>query len=83
MKTLVLVTTFFFGMAVQAADVDQNNISNHQLSRRPYHEVPNENKNVNFEGAVLVIEKVEEDPKHKPMRLHMLGRQPYAVKNTD
>lgn len=83
MKTSVLLGTLLFGMIAQAADVNQNNISNNQLSRRPYHEVPDESKDVHWEGDVLIIEKVQEETKHEPMRLHMLGKRPYAVKSPE
>lgn len=83
MKALILLVTFGFGMTAHAADVESDNINNQQLSRRPYSQVPTESKNVNFEGTVLIIDESKKDPKHEPMRLHMLGRQPYAVKNTD
>lgn len=80
MKTLLLVT-FFFGMAVHAADVEKNNINNQQFSRRPYAQAPAP-KAETFEGDVVSKEEVAEE-KHKTLRLHQLGRRPYAEKNTD
>ena len=86
MKTKNLITVLSSVILLAAASVyaDENkdvkyNINNQNLSKRPYVE----SKKDNFEGATLIQEQVEEDKKHKPMRLHMLGRQPYAVKNSE
>jgi len=87
-KNLIAVLSAGILLAVANAYADENkdvkfNINNQNLSKRPYSQAPIESKKDNFEGATLINEKIEEDTKHKPMRLHMLGRQPYAVKNTD
>ena len=90
MKIKNLITVLSAGILLAAASVYadehkdvKSNINNQNLSKRPYSQAPTESKKDNFEGATLINEKVEEDTKHKPMRLHMLGRQPYAVKNSD
>ena len=90
MKTKNLIAVLSAGILLAAASVYANenkdvksNINNQNLSKRPYSQAPIESKKDNFEGATLINEQVEEDAKHKPMRLHMLGRQPYAVKNSD
>ena len=91
MKIKNLITVLSAGILLAAAVsvyADENkdvksNINNQNLSKRPYSQAPIESKKDNFEGATLINEQVEEDTKHKPMRLHMLGRQPYAVKNSD
>ncbi len=90
MKIKNLITVLSAGILLAAVSVyaDENkdvksNINNQNLSKRPYSQAPTESKKDNFEGATLINEKAEEDTKHKPMRLHMLGRQPYAVKNSD
>lgn len=62
---------------------DKYNMNHQNLSKRPYQAVPAESKKDNFEGATLINENAEEDQNHKPMRLHMLGKRPYAEKNTD
>lgn len=87
-KNLIAVLSAGILLAVANAYADENkdnkfNINNQNLSKRPYSQAPIESKKDNFEGATLINEQVEEDTKHKPMRLHMLGRQPYAVKNSD
>ena len=87
-KNLIAVLSVGILLAVANAYADENkdtkfNINNQNLSKRPYSQAPIESKKDNFEGATLINEQVEEDTKHKPMRLHMLGRQPYAVKNSD
>lgn len=80
MKTLVLLVTLFFGMAAQAADDELKN--NQQVSRRPYAQVPAP-KAETFEGDVVSKEEEVVEEKHKTLRLHQLGRRPYAEKNTD
>jgi hypothetical protein len=82
MKALILLVTFFFGMAAQAADVEQNNISNQQFSRRPYAKTTAP-KAETFEGDVVSKEEQATEEKHKTLRLHQLGRRPYSEKNTD
>lgn len=82
MKALILLVTLFFGMAAQAADVEQNNINNQQFSRRPYAKIPAP-KAEKFEGDVISKEEQAAEEKHNPLRLHQLGRRPYAEKNTD
>lgn len=85
MKTLVLLVTLFFGMAAQAAqaaDAERNNINNQQFSKRPYAQVPAP-KAETFEGDVVNKEEEAAEEKHKTLRLHQLGRRPYAEKNTD
>lgn len=90
MKIRNLITVLSAGMLLAVANVyaDENkdakyNINHQNLSKRPYSQAPTESKKDNFEGATLINEQVAEDTKHKPMRLHMLGRQPYNVKNSD
>lgn len=80
MKTLVLLVTLFFGMAAHAADAEIKN--NQQVSRRPYAQVPAP-KAETFEGDVVNKEEQAAEEKHKTLRLHQLGRRPYAEKNTD
>jgi hypothetical protein len=80
MKTLVLLVTLFFGMTAQAADAEIKN--NQQVSRRPYAQVPAP-KAETFEGDVVSKEEEATEEKHKTLRLHQLGRRPYAEKNTD
>lgn len=82
MKTLVLLVTLFFGMVAQAADAERNNINNQQFSKRPYAQVPAP-KAETFEGDVVSKEEEAAEEKHKTLRLHQLGRRPYAEKNTD
>lgn len=62
---------------------NQYNINQQNLSKRPYQHAPVESKKDNFEGATLINEEAPEAKKHKQMRLHMLGKRPYAEKNTD
>lgn len=88
MKSKNLITLLSAGMLLVAAsayaDADvKYNINQQNLSKRPYQQAPVESKKDNFEGATLINEQAEEDKKHKPMRLHMLGKRPYAEKNTD
>lgn len=80
MKTLVLFVTLFFGMAAQAADDELKN--NQQVSRRPYAQAPAP-KAETFEGDVVSKEEQATEEKHKTLRLHHLGRRPYAEKNSD
>jgi len=80
MKTLVLLVTLFFGMAAYATDAEIKN--NQQVSRRPYAQAPAP-KAETFEGDVVSKEEVAAEEKHKTLRLHQLGRRPYAEKNTD
>lgn len=80
MKTLVLLVTLFFGMTVHAADAEIKN--NQQVSRRPYAQAPVP-KAETFEGDVVSKEEEATEEKHKTLRLHQLGRRPYAEKNTD
>lgn len=82
MKLAVLVTSLFFAMAAQAADVERNNINNQQFSRRPYAQVPAP-KAETFEGDVVSKEEQAVEEKRKTLHLHQLGRRPYAEKNTD
>jgi hypothetical protein len=83
-KTLTFLAVVGLLSTAAVADVNvKDNINYQNLSKRPYSQAPVESKKDNFEGATLINEQVEEDTKHKPMRLHMLGRQPYAVKNSD
>jgi len=82
MKALVLLITLFFSIASHAADVDQNNINNQQFSRRPYAKVPAP-KAETYEGDVVSKEEQVAEDKYKTLRLHQLGRRPYAEKNTD
>lgn len=82
MKALVLLATFFFSMAAQAADVERNNINNQQFSRRPYAQTPAPKAEL-FEGDVVSKEELIVEEKRKTLHLHQLGRRPYVEKNTD
>ena len=85
-KNLIAVLSSGLLLAAGSAFADEDvkhNINQQNLSKRPYHQAPVESKKDNFEGATLINEQMEEDKKHKPMRLHMLGKRPYAEKNTD
>ncbi|MDO9052212.1 MAG: hypothetical protein Q8S46_00070 [Methylotenera sp.] len=89
MKSKYLVTLLSAATLLAAgsvfADEDYKHINKQNLSKRPYQQVPAEsaNKKENFEGATLINENAEVDGKHKQMRLNMLGKRPYAEKNTD
>jgi hypothetical protein len=88
MKNTSLIAVLSAGLLLAAGSPfahagDQYNMTDQNLSKRPYQAVPAESKKDNFEGATLINENAEEDQKHKPMRLHMLGKRPYAEKNTD
>ena len=80
MKALVLLATFFFSMAAQAADVERNNVQH--LSKRPYTQTPAP-KAETFEGDVVSKEDQVVEEKRKTLHLHQLGRRPYVEKNTD
>jgi hypothetical protein len=88
MKNTSLIAVLSAGLLLAAGSAFANddgkyNVKHQNLSKRPYQGVPAESKKDNFEGATLINENAEEDQKHKPMRLHMLGKRPYAEKNTD
>ena len=80
MKALAVILTFFFVMGVQAEEADKKFDNVHQLSKRPYSQVPA--KVEKFEGDVEAAEEAS-DKKYKLLNLHQLGRRPYAEKNTD
>jgi hypothetical protein len=66
----------------QSGDDKAQNIVDHNLSKRPYQEVPESsaNKGGDFEGATLVKENAvekNEPNKYQQLRIRMLGRQPY------
>ena len=78
----LILVSLFFAMTAHAADVERNNISNQQFSRRPYAQVPAQ-KAETFEGDVVSKEEQAIEEKRKTLHLHQLGRRPYAEKNTD
>lgn len=88
MKSKNLIAVLSAGLllvagAAFANEEAQYNVNQQNLSKRPYAKAPVESKKDNFEGATLINEDVQEDKKHKQMRLHMLGKRPYAEKATD
>lgn len=87
MKSKNLIAVLSAGLLLAAgaayADDAEYNINQQNLSKRPYQKAPAESKKDNFEGATLINEEVQEDKKHKQMRLHMLGKRPYAEKGAD
>lgn len=74
------------GAAHAENDVKNNSHNQNFLSKRPYQQPitkTDQKKDQQWEGATLIDESAEADEKHKPMRLHMLGKRPYVEKNTD
>lgn len=62
------------------------NTTNNFISKRPYEQaVTNtaQNKDVQWEGATLINTETQADKNGITMRLHMLGKRPYAEKATD
>jgi len=82
-RLLSAMMALMAGAAFAADDYKYSNQLN--LSKRPYNKpVDNQAKQKdNFEGATLVDREAEIDKKHESMRLHMLGKRPYAEKATD
>ena len=81
---LALIVGVIMSMASSLLQAnDMNEISNQNLSKRPYHQMPKEqldNKADSFEGATVI--KEAEKPKAGPtnyqrLRINMLSRQPY------
>jgi hypothetical protein len=79
MKYVVIALMVLFTTSVQA-DMDNQQINNHQLSKKPY-AAPVVEKET-FEGNVEVKEEAS-DKNYKTLNLHRLGSRPYAEKNTD
>jgi hypothetical protein len=72
--------------AAQSADDKSKNITDQNISKRPYQQVPetSANKDAEFEGATLVKEsEVEKEGpnKYQQLRIRMLGRSPYMEKS--
>jgi len=72
----------------QAADETNQNIINHNLSKRPYQEAPaaaTVNKADEWEGATLIKEEATEKQagptQYQKFRIHMLGQRPYMQGN--
>ena len=88
MKSKNLIAVLSAGLllvagAAFANEEAQYNVNQQNLSKRPHAKSPVESKKDNFEGATLVNEDVQEDKKHKQMRLNMLGKRPYTEKAAD
>ena len=86
MKKMSIVLAVLLGVASLAwADVTepQSNINQQHLSKRPYAKVPTE-KDKSYEGDAAYEEtNVKAEKNYKALQLHMLGKRPYAEKNTD
>lgn len=92
MKTLnlaVVVSTVIILASGLANATDGENVSNQNLSKRPYQQMPDEpayNKGDNWEGATLVKERssAESGPtQYQQLRINMLGKQPYMEGKAD
>lgn len=82
---LAVVLLFTTG-AAQSADDKAKNITDQNISKRPYQQVPetSASKDAEFEGATLVKEsEVEKEGpnKYQQLRIRMLGRSPYMEKS--
>lgn len=86
MKKLQLAVTIAAALLLAtgvAQANDKNHVGNQNLSKRPYHQLPDEsayNKGNDWEGATLVKEqdRAEAGPtQYQRLRINMLGKQPY------
>lgn len=86
MKAQVLLAALLFtaglAQADHTADHEKYNTNQQQLSRRPYAATPAA-KPEKFEGDIANIEETKAEKNYKTLQLHMLGKRPYADKNTD
>lgn len=86
MKAQSLLLTMLFASSIAWADHtpdhDTSNIQQQNLSRRAY-TAPVTAKADKFEGDVDVAKEAEAEKRFKTLQLHMLGKRPYAEKNTD
>jgi hypothetical protein len=86
MKTINIVLAISLSAVSLAwADVSeqQSNISQQQLSKRPYATAPVK-KDATYEGDAAYEEtNVKAEKNYKVLQLHMLGKRPYAEKGND
>ncbi len=86
MKTINIVLAISLSAVSLAwADVteQQSNISQQQLSKRPYAKAPVQ-KDATYEGDAAYEEtNVKAEKNYKALQLHMLGKRPYAEKGND
>jgi len=86
MKTISIVLAASLSIVSLArAEVteQQSNISQQQLSKRPYAKTPVE-KDTTYEGNVVYKEtNTKAEKNYKTLQLHMIGRRPYAEKGAN
>jgi len=83
MKATFLLV-LLLGISGLAQAEEQQNISQQQLSKRPYTKAPVVDKNTIYEDDVVNQEtNAKAEKNYKTLQLHMLGRRPYAVKTTN
>jgi hypothetical protein len=87
MKTINIVLAISLSAVSLAwADVteQQSNISQQQLSKKPYAKAPVIDKNKINEGNIINEEpNAKAEKNYKTLQLHMLSRRPYTEKNTN
>jgi hypothetical protein len=85
MKTTSIILAVALSIvSVAWAEVsDQEPNINQQLSKRPYAKSPVK-KDMTYEGDAAYEESnAKAEKNYKTLQLHMLGRRPYAEKNSD
>ena len=83
MKTInILIAVCLSSVSLAWAETpDQNN--QQQLAKRPYAKTPVQ-KDTTYEGdAVYEETNAKAEKNYKTLQLHMLGKRPYAEKNSD
>lgn len=79
---LALLLASGFAYADHTADHEKSRVPQQDLSRRAY-AAPTQGKTETIEGNVADVGETKAEKNYKTLQLHMLGKRPYAEKNSD
>jgi len=86
LASVLTAVALLSSQAVLANEQAKSNANIQNLSKRPYEQAVTNaapNADAQWEGATLIDQETAAEKNNKTLRLHMLGKRPFAEKATD
>lgn len=86
LASVLTAVALLCSQAVLANEQQNSNANIQNLSKRPYEQAVTHtaaNADAQWEGATLIKQETAAEKTNKTLRLHMLGKRPFAEKATD